>query len=118
MKLNNLDDIKAPVEAEPLKEMIQSYREFVGPTAAFHVEYLSWPGQFESREEEMDFLLDERGSPPDYLTLEKWHEDAIQKWSACEGELNEARTSRNLWRFATIALFFSYLVSEYLWNLN
>lgn len=77
-----------------------------------------WPGKFETKDEEMGFHLNEFAHPPDYETVEQWHEEAVYELSVCEVQLIDTRWSRNFWRAAAIILLIPYLVVWYFWQSN
>lgn len=115
MKLNGVDETGRSPDYDTLRKMVLDYRIFAGTTAAFHIEYLWWPGQFDTKEEELDFHLNEFARPDDYEVVSRWHEEAVDNFSAAQGELDETRTSRNFWRVVAIVLLVPYLVIWYLW---
>lgn len=117
MKLNSFDRDIAEPDPTILRSLIVDYREFVGKTVAFHIEYDSWPHTFKDRTEELDFQLAEF-SPEPYEGLEKWHDEAVDKLVEAEMSLNQVRVSRNLWRLAAILLLVPYLLLYLLWSMR
>lgn len=116
MKLNDLDDNASGPDISTFQKIVFEYRRFAGTKAAFHVEYPWLPGQFETKDEEMDFNLLEYARPDDYEVVEQWHDDAVAKLSAAEVELMDTRTSRNIWRVAAILLLVPYIFLWYMWK--
>ena len=114
LKLNQFDENGGGPEQEILREIISNYRQFVGTKAAFHIEYISWPGQFQTKDEEMEFFLNDYSRPDDYEVVDKWHDEAVQELSVAEVELIDTRRSRNLWRISAIILLIPYLALWYL----
>lgn len=105
-------------DRETLLHLIDDYREFVGPKAAFHIEHVWWPGNFEDKEEEMDFFFDENSAPDDYETLNKWHDDASYELAKVEVEQMDTKFSLNVWRVLSAILLIPYLVLLYFWKTN
>ena len=109
MKLNEFDEHGKGPDYDALWNIVLSYRSFTGLKASFHIEYPWWRGQFESKEEEMEFFLNEYSRPDDYEVVDQWHEDAVKELSATEIELSDVRSSRYFWRIAAIVLTIPYL---------
>ncbi|WP_422031312.1 hypothetical protein [Roseovarius sp.] len=118
MKLGEVGEGRPRPEYETLMKIVMAYREFVGTKAAFHVEHEWWPGQFSSKNEEMEFYLDEFARPDDYQVIEQWHDQAVEELATCEVDLMEVRRARNLWRFTALVLLIPYLILWYFWRSN
>ena len=116
MKLKEIDSSGDLPDLETLQHMVRDYREFSGTRAAFHIEHFWWPGQFETKEEEIDFHLNEYGRPYKYEVIDRWHEEAVQKLAVCEIDAMDIRSSRNVWRVVAIVLLIPYLALWYLWK--
>lgn len=116
MLLNSFDTETDPPDYDTLKNIILDYREFAGAKAAFHVEYPWWPGSFETRDEEMEFFLNEHARPDNYEVLDRWHDEAVHELAASDVALIDTRFSRNVWRATAIVFLIPYALLWYLWR--
>jgi len=110
-------DYEVQPDYETLHQLICEYRSFVGNEAAFHIEYFYWPGEFDTKDEEMDFfLIPEMTTPDPYEVLKRHYDDLSAEAAADHVNLIDAKGELRIFKWIAAMLAMPYFVLLYLWS--
>ncbi|WP_189682066.1 hypothetical protein [Seohaeicola zhoushanensis] len=103
-------------DRDTLRWMVLDYRQFVGTKAAFNLEHVWWPGEFETKDEERDFYFNDFAVPDPYEEVLQRNDETVDRLAGALVEVQDLRSSRNTWRVLAVAAAVPYLVLWYLWR--
>lgn len=103
------------VDYETLLDLVSEYRKFVGKENAFQIEFPWWPGTFDTKEEEMDFMLAPEGSTWTYFSeLEQAYDEIGQTEAEHYVRMIDAERERKYLGWLVIVLLIPYMLFAYL----